>query len=242
MTRSLAVAEVLATGTQAPQSVVLPENTGTFLRGDATFAVPASGSGDLIAANNLSDVASASTSRTNLGLGTAATTAATDYATAAQGAKADTALQNVSTAWPVGSIFISVSSTNPGTSLGFGTWSAFGAGRVLVGLDSGDTDFDTVEETGGAKTVTLTGAQSGLPQHTHVQNAHSHNIGQVRDATTGGATTNIAKTADTSSTLGTSTATDSATPTNQDAGPTNAAQAHTNLQPYIVVYMFKRTA
>jgi hypothetical protein len=48
-------------------------------------------------ANNLSDLASASAARTNLGLGTAATTAATDYATAAQGTKADTALQSNST-------------------------------------------------------------------------------------------------------------------------------------------------
>lgn len=55
--------------------------------------------------------------------------------------------------WPVGSVYVSTSATNPATTLGFGTWTAFGAGRVLVGLDAGDADFDTVEETGGSKTV-----------------------------------------------------------------------------------------
>ena len=54
-------------------------------------------------------------------------------------------------AFPVGSVFISVVSTNPATLLGYGTWTALASGRVLIGLDSGDTDFDTVLETGGAK-------------------------------------------------------------------------------------------
>lgn len=56
---------------------------------------------------------------------------------------------------PVGAIFVSIDPTNPATTLGYGTWAAFGTGRVLVGVDTGDTDFDTVEETGGSKTLTI---------------------------------------------------------------------------------------
>jgi len=73
----------------------------TRIYNGSTWQVTAvSTAGLLTSANNLSDVASASTSRTNLGLGTAATTASTDYATAAQGTLADSAVQpadNVST-------------------------------------------------------------------------------------------------------------------------------------------------
>lgn len=128
-----------------------------------------------------------------------------------------------SEAFPVGSVFIAVVSTNPGTLLGYGTWSAFAAGRVLVGLDSGQTEFDTVEETGGAKTHTL--------QTTEVP-AHNHQTLRERSATTGGATTLIARTSDTSSTVDTNVFTEN----------TGGGQAHNNLQPYIVVYMWKRTA
>lgn len=65
---------------------------------------------------------------------------------------------DASLAWPVGSVFTSVVSTNPATLLGFGTWSSIGAGRVLVGFDGTDTDFNTVEKIGGAKTVAATGS------------------------------------------------------------------------------------
>jgi hypothetical protein len=60
---------------------------------DVTDATNVAAAGAAMAANNLSDLADAATARTNLGLGTAATTASTDYATAAQGTLADSAVQ-----------------------------------------------------------------------------------------------------------------------------------------------------
>lgn len=131
--------------------------------------------------------------------------------------------------YPVDSIYISVNSTNPATSLGFGTWSAFGAGRVPVGYDSGQTEFDTDEETGGAKTHTL--AESEIPSHTHTgdattlyRNGASETSGRVSGDNTAG--TGV-------STIGTYT------PSVQATG---GGGAHNNLQPYIVVRMWKRTA
>lgn len=128
---------------------------------------------------------------------------------------------SLSDVYPVGSVYISVVSTSPATLFGIGTWAAFGAGRVLVGLDSGDTDFDVVEETGGAKTHTLT--ETEIPSHTHVENAPtSASGGAVRFASD----TNASGSVD--STLVT--------------GATGGGGAHNNVQPYIVVYMWKRTA
>jgi len=68
--------------------------------------------------------------------------------------------------YPIGSIYVNASnSTNPATLLGFGTWVAFGGGRVPVGYISGDTDYGTAEATGGSSNVTLTAQQ--LPDHGH---------------------------------------------------------------------------
>lgn len=65
--------------------------------------------------------------------------------------------------WPVGSIFITIGSDDPADLLEFGTWAKVGAGRTLIGIDTGDADFDTAEKTGGAKTVASTGSIAAHP-------------------------------------------------------------------------------
>ena len=119
--------------------------------------------------------------------------------------------------WPIGSIYTSVTSANPSTLFG-GNWEAFGAGRVLIGLDSADTDFDAAEETGGAKTHTLTTAE--MPSHTHTFTAFQTTSGS--NNRTGGGALSASASSTTASTGG--------------------GGAHNNVQPYIVVYMFKRIA
>ena len=168
-----------------------------------------------------------------------------------------------SQAFPVGSIFTAVVSTSPATLLGYGTWTAFGAGKVLIGLDSGDADFDTAEETGGAKTKAIS-AHSGTAvadhaSHTHTytqvpNHTHPHNLqGGTTGATTG--TNVMGSTATGGSARAMAIATSNptggvATATTNGPGATlthsvTQPGAHTDLnvvQPYIVVYMWKRTA
>ena len=125
--------------------------------------------------------------------------------------------------YPVGHIFTTVTAyANPAavaTALGVGTWAVFGTGRVLVGVDTGDADFNTVKEEGGAKTHTLT--TSEMPAHTHSydrQNPTTDNI-SIHDITR--------------TTGGNSSAT---------SGSTGSGTAHNNVQPYITVYMWERTS
>ena len=131
----------------------------------------------------------------------------------------------IANAYPVGSIYMNCSNaTNPGTLLGFGTWESFGAGRVLIGIDSSDTDFDGAEETGGSKTHTLTEAQ--LPSHRHQVGSNDSGTG------TGGAAGNMELVRDAGTGNGPAV----------NSSFTGSGQAHTIVQPYIVVYMWKRTA
>jgi hypothetical protein len=142
-----------------------------------------------------------------------------------------TALQAL---YPVGSIYINSSvTTNPGTLLGFGTWTAFGAGRVMVGLNGSDSSFDTLEETGGSKDAIVV-------SHTHTATVtdpgHSHNYFRAvaKQSYDPGA-----EAWTTESYQATSTSTTGITVGNSTEG---SSGTNANLQPYITVAMWKRTA
>ena len=123
--------------------------------------------------------------------------------------------------YPIGSIFMSVTHSTVAQvqeALG-GTWVAWGAGRVPVGVDTTDTAFDTVEETGGEKTHTLTIAE--MPSHNHKLLPQADSSGSSSGHTTAWGKYSGAR---------------------QNTQNTGGDGAHNNLQPYITCYMYKRTA
>jgi hypothetical protein len=140
--------------------------------------------------------------------------------------------------FPVGSIYTNVSvATNPGTLLGFGTWTAFGAGQVMIGVGTGGGGTYTAGATGGSKdavivshTHTFTG--SALP-------THSHNIGNTGSGigNAGGGNASVIGAPQTVAT----TAVSGGTPTGTNS-TTGVSGTDANLQPYIVVYIWQRTA
>ena len=142
--------------------------------------------------------------------------------------------------YPVGSIYINAASTsNPSALMGFGTWVEFGAGRVMVGQDASDALFDTLEETGGSKNAIVVShnhtASSSVsdPGHAHAFSAYRppgpdlflQPAGQVSGNTSG--TTSAAATGISVST---------------SIGTTGSSGTNANIQPYITVRMWKRTA
>lgn len=175
--------------------------------------------------------------------------------------------------YPVGSIYTNATNnTNPGTLLGFGTWAAFGAGRVAVGFDAGNALFDTAEETGGSYDATL-------PTHNHTATSgnqsanHTHTFsGTTSTASLTGTFAVSAQANITSGVFSRGTGfggnggePQTNYPINMDAshshtysGTTSNVSAdhnhaitvadagssgtNKNIQPYITVYMWKRTA
>lgn len=136
--------------------------------------------------------------------------------------------------YPVGSIYMTATLNTAAkvkTALGgVGTWVAWGAGRVPVGVNTSDTDFSTVEKTGGEKTHILTAAElpeiEGTLPHiaygeTKVSGVFSFTSGSVSNYE--GANSDTINNKIYKMSFGSGT-------------------AHNNLQPYITCYMYKRTA
>ena len=183
--------------------------------------------------------------------------------------------------WPVGSIYISVKNVNPTKYFG-GTWAVFGTGRALVAVDANNTNFNSVEKTGGSASHThtqgATGAATGnttstaisiaqMPSHNHGQDGHTHAMNAYQDTIASGGYNNNGNQWGANfiyggqpSSWGFSNVptfyTKSATPgiwsTGGGQGHTHGLNSHTHtnpktasassLQPYITVYMWKRTA
>lgn len=123
--------------------------------------------------------------------------------------------------FPIGSTYITQEDTNPSTILGFGTWERL-KGKVCLGLDEDDEDFNTIGNTGGEKTHTLT--INEIPTHNHGALGGENFVSNKGDR--GGA--NI-----TTGSEGYSLSSKTA-----DAG---RDQPHNNMQPYEVVgYMWIR--
>lgn len=126
---------------------------------------------------------------------------------------------------PVGSIEINVSGANPSTYIG-GTWQQWGQGRVPVGVNTTDSDFNTVEKTGGEKTHKLTTAE--MPKH-------KPNVGiYINNNVSGGEVYWFEPKGFASGNTGSSNST--------KVSEVGGDQAHNNVQPYITCYMWKRVA
>lgn len=148
--------------------------------------------------------------------------------------------------YPVGSLHFSVTNTNPAAQFG-GTWVAWGSGRVPVGVDAAQTEFDGVEEVGGEKTHILTTAE--MPSHVHTIN-HDHGnanlpVTSISDATVANAAVRVTKVGTVGSAPAGSTTANTSMNVPAYAGNSGSAGgdgAHNNLPPYITCYIWKRTA
>ena len=184
------------------------------------------------AVNSKADIASETLTGTPLAPTAVAGTDTTQIATTAFVKAAADALN--AAAYPVGAIFTTTTvyadSAAVVAAIGGTTWAAFGAGKVLVGLDSGDSDFDTASETGGSKTASgTTGSHtlttSEMPAHTH-----------------GGSTNASAQADNGQNNSGAYHGSGTTTGSTGGGGGHTHTVANTIVQPYIVVYFWKRTA
>ncbi|MEA4939170.1 MAG: DUF859 family phage minor structural protein [Christensenella sp.] len=154
--------------------------------------------------------------------------------------------------FPVGSIRMTVSAADESAFLS-GTWARWGTGRVPVGVNTSDTNFNTIEKTGGANTHTLATAE--LPSHNHsfsgsvtvnANGSHAHQASSGSYKVGSGSASTYYYMTNGGSTSGQTTGTgglhDHTGSVSGSVGSNGSGSAHNNLQPYITCYFWKRTA
>jgi len=215
--------------------------TGTAAGLSVTLAVASGGTGVTTSTGTGSTVLSASPTFT--GTPVAPTAAAgTNTTQIATTAFVTTGLQ---AAYPVGSIYLSTVATNPNTLFGFGTWVAFGQGRMLISQNG----TYTAGSTGGSATTTL--VEANLPSHSHSATTtisdpghnHSTTWNNINDFNQGSNSPGAEASPD--DTQGTFSITSNNNTTGITAstsiGNTGSGTAATTISPYISVYMWNRT-
>lgn len=171
----------------------------------------------------------------------------------------------VSQAYPVGSLYLSTVATNPSVLLGFGTWTAWGTGRMPVGIDASQPEFATNGQTGGEKTHLLSANE--MPRHQHTGAPHTHPIDHTHaDFTksvqytsnnpntgtgirltdignvTGGGGAGTTVTLSVPAYVGSSGAASAGNTGFAGGNADGSTTPHNNLPPYITCYMWRRTA
>ena len=179
-------------------------------------------------------------------------------------------IANVKTSfYRVGDIIMTTVAANPSGVYG-GTWVAWGAGRVPVGYSSSDSDFNSVEKTGGSKTQdyahshTVNSHSHTVPGHTHTMPAHKHispfgldrnlyygtadygsTVAQVNGWNFDGGSSNETtplRLSHTESAGGGNTGSTSVTTQSSSPGTNSQLGSKSVVQPYITCYFWKRTA
>ncbi len=154
----------------------------------------------------------------------------------------------------VGKIIMDTKNVNPATYLGFGTWQLWGSGRVPVGVNTSDSNFNTVEKTGGSKIHKHNNGVTGGPSTNTSGStkltvnqipAHQHKgYYQPKALSAGGGNNGWFRDGASAISSGYVTAT-----TGGGQGHTHTLSNHTHtigdgstIQPYITCYMWKRVS
>lgn len=130
--------------------------------------------------------------------------------------------QNIdwATLYPVNSLFFTATNIHPSTFMPGTQWELYAQGRTIVGYDNSDSDFNAGGKTGGEKTHTLT--ETEMPSHTH-------NL-KLGEGSISGNTINYPGSSSTYYSY------------NNIVQKTGGSEAHNNMPPYIVVYIWRRIA